>query len=462
MIKVVTLAIAGSLTLISSTTTAATSSFPVTKAPFPVQFNGVTINNQTAQYPLLLHKNITYVPMTWDYCQSLALQVNWSQETGLEISKLPPKGIEVKPETTSRDQYLEKASIPTFPIKVNGKSIDNANETYPILVYKDITYFPLTWRFVHDEFGWVTNWNSTEGLRIETDQEQILNNILYEDDSYLYLDTSASSLIKVAKNLQSDPIPLNISEAESIKIASLKSSGATIISLLDEKNEKFERVGNTIRYGGTDIMDLSAVKSVSHDPIGFKTKIADDMDLVVVGAQRDDADSEKWWTILPVYYTYVVKDHAAKLVPGLTQQPTRYIKTSDGSVWLVSDADINVSKPTNARSQIGLIKSNAEIHGFNAEFNSLDVEIVSIKESKIIVKSFNNRFGTNITKETDGFYSIDTNFSVQKLTDLSSYSAFIDAKGNTFLVNKGNSIKLVNSTQTWHRFDYTLKKLFNL
>ena len=146
----------------------------------------------------------------------------------------------------------------------------------------------------------------------------------------------------------------------------------------------------------------------------------------------------------------MLKDHTAKIVPGLTQRPTRFIITSDRSVWLVSDADINLSKPTNPRSQIGLIESSGEVHGLNVKFNSLDVEIVSLQEKKIIVKSFNNRFGTNIAKETDGFYSVDTNFSIQKLTDLSSNSAYMDAKGNTYLVNKGNSIHLVNTNQTWH------------
>ena len=47
-----------------------------------------------------------------------------------------------------------------------GKAIDNKKEEYPLLVFRDITYFPLTWRFAVDEFGWNYTFDSTKGLNI--------------------------------------------------------------------------------------------------------------------------------------------------------------------------------------------------------------------------------------------------------------------------------------------------------
>ena len=53
-----------------------------------------------------------------------------------------------------------------FAITVNGKSIDNSKEEYPLLVFRDVTYFPLTWRFAVDEFGWNYTFDGKTGLNI--------------------------------------------------------------------------------------------------------------------------------------------------------------------------------------------------------------------------------------------------------------------------------------------------------
>lgn len=37
---------------------------------------------------------------------------------------------------------------------------------YPILVYRDIIYFQLTWKFAVETFGWEYNWSSEKGFEI--------------------------------------------------------------------------------------------------------------------------------------------------------------------------------------------------------------------------------------------------------------------------------------------------------
>ncbi|MEF3305047.1 hypothetical protein [Paenibacillus sp. GYB003] len=37
------------------------------------------------------------------------------------------------------------ATVPDTPIRVNGQPVDNAHAKYPFLLYRDITYLPLTW-----------------------------------------------------------------------------------------------------------------------------------------------------------------------------------------------------------------------------------------------------------------------------------------------------------------------------
>ncbi|SDE65690.1 hypothetical protein SAMN02799630_06009 [Paenibacillus sp. UNCCL117] len=62
------------------------------------------------------------------------------------------------------------ASIPSFTVKVNGTVIDNAKQRYPFLIYKDITYFPLTWDNTQ-ALGLQTNWSATDGLAVYLKQQ---------------------------------------------------------------------------------------------------------------------------------------------------------------------------------------------------------------------------------------------------------------------------------------------------
>ena len=56
-------------------------------------------------------------------------------------------------------------ALPQFPVTLNGTTIDNSYREYPLLVYKDITYFPMTYydcRFL----GVETEWTKEKGLKI--------------------------------------------------------------------------------------------------------------------------------------------------------------------------------------------------------------------------------------------------------------------------------------------------------
>ena len=56
----------------------------------------------------------------------------------------------------------------SYKISVNGAQINNKEEKYPIFNYNGITYFPLTWAYAVDSFGWSYQWDAENGLRIDT------------------------------------------------------------------------------------------------------------------------------------------------------------------------------------------------------------------------------------------------------------------------------------------------------
>ena len=136
---------------------------------FKVMVNNQVINNENNQYPLLVYKNITYFPMTWDYTRALGLKTSWDATEGFSINK--DTGVingEVKQDLgfANNIDIPNFVTIPNFKVKVNGKDIDNNKEEYPLLVFRDITYFPMTWRFAVEEFGLKTSWDSVEGFGV--------------------------------------------------------------------------------------------------------------------------------------------------------------------------------------------------------------------------------------------------------------------------------------------------------
>ncbi len=136
---------------------------------FPVTFNGTPIDNQRATYPLIVYKNITYFPMTWDYASALGLSSNYTEARGLVIEKSNSSVNLVQSVTANNNPNSSyTVSLPYFQITVNGKRINNATEPYPLLLFRNITYFPLTWAFAVTEFGWEYSYTNVTGLKIKT------------------------------------------------------------------------------------------------------------------------------------------------------------------------------------------------------------------------------------------------------------------------------------------------------
>lgn len=134
---------------------------------FDVVINGIKINNEYRQYPLIVYKDITYFPMTYYDSRFLGVETKWDTATGLEVIKASETSVNYEPYTVAKKNLIKyAASIPEFAIRVNGTAIENSKEEYPLLKFKDITYFPLTWKFAVDEFGWKYSFSNKEGLII--------------------------------------------------------------------------------------------------------------------------------------------------------------------------------------------------------------------------------------------------------------------------------------------------------
>lgn len=140
---------------------------------FRVQINGTTVVGKTAEYPLLFYKNITYMPMTYDYCNLLGLESNWTKDDGLSVSLRRDNTIPTITEKSIKINNPSRvtANIVSTPVTINNRKIDNTKEPYPFLRYRDITYFPLTFQFLKEDFNIYTNFLPDKGLAVYSENK---------------------------------------------------------------------------------------------------------------------------------------------------------------------------------------------------------------------------------------------------------------------------------------------------
>lgn len=168
---------------------------------FKVKINGVEMDNTYSKYPFIVYQDITYFPMTYSGCRFLGLETGWQNETtGLSIGKT---GITVAycPYTGAiRNAIKNKADIVRSMVTVNGKVIGNSLEPYPLLLFRNVTYFPMTWRFCVDELGWDYSYSDKNGLAVNSDNiriEQIQMPFDKARDDYGQVLNSASQNVTV-------------------------------------------------------------------------------------------------------------------------------------------------------------------------------------------------------------------------------------------------------------------------
>lgn len=161
----------------------------ITLPNFKVTMNGQIVNNSYSKYPLIVYKDITYFPMTYSDCRYLGIESTWKgDKEGLRVDTTGVTAAYNPYTSSSRNGRCYTAQIPSFPIKVNGKAIENSKEEYPLLSFRNITYFPMTWKYGVDEFGWDYKFDGKNGLVIKSKNIQLqqidISNDRPKEDEY--------------------------------------------------------------------------------------------------------------------------------------------------------------------------------------------------------------------------------------------------------------------------------------
>lgn len=189
--KLIAFALCAALTLSLAPAANAAGNVRVTLPKFTVTLGGQIIDPAKEEYPFLVYRDITYLPLTYFGCRLLGLYEKWTPEHGLFISDAGAKGeYESTPRKSSNSGALY-AQIATGPIRIRNKSttkeVENDREEYPFLLFRDITYLPMTWANMHDLLGCEYSFDSKTGLvidRAQTTNGAALYLPIYRNDEF--------------------------------------------------------------------------------------------------------------------------------------------------------------------------------------------------------------------------------------------------------------------------------------
>ena len=132
----------------------------VTIPEYQIIIDDASIYYNDSLYPFINYKGITYLPMTYEYSRAMNLTTSWLTDSAFMVAYQPSYDILPVYETTVNNKY-DKAIIPKgYRIYVNGKEFDNTKAEYPLLNFRGVTYFPMTWDFAVNEFGWELNFEN--------------------------------------------------------------------------------------------------------------------------------------------------------------------------------------------------------------------------------------------------------------------------------------------------------------
>ncbi|MEW9699386.1 hypothetical protein [Paenibacillus sp. SI8] len=488
------------VSLLPSAAGAASGAVKVQVADFPVKVNGNLINNGQSEYPFIVYKDITYAPLNWDTLQELEISSEWSDSEGLKVYKIccaTNYGIYPALEKAPYSQTLTAhnasnraytAHVADYPIELWGSPVKNEEETYPFLEFRNVTYMPLTWEFAHTRLMMDLQWKDEDGLAVWSGQDQVMQQIVYDDDEALYIDTSVIRdkvplMMKVSKTLQGKPVWLQPDQASAIrdkveKAAQTRAGQGVSVTV--------ERKDNKLIYQG---LELAALREEEQHILGETT-------LRIEGTLYEIDDKRKLlgvYTYFPIavigpppnsrYQLFSIIDGKVRAVTEYPYLPQFVQKNTDGTVWIASERKLGRHFFYRGSGLLALMDQNGEIKVANDAWNEQDVSPIGLtsptrnpvdpdgrmivrlygkpqsKEGPMSVDPSTGRFPMAtepVDAAKDGLYEVDKDLHLKRLSnapdDRDGSFIYRDRAGDLFTINPfSNTITnwSHNGSRTW-------------
>lgn len=442
---------------------------------FPVQINGVTIDSTKAAYPLLVYKDVTYFPMTWDYTQTLGLDTQWDKNNGLNLSVMYVMQKKPSPDLSATNKAASySAKLVQYPVTINGKKIDNAAEPYPLLSFRDVTYFPMTWRFMNNEFRMKLSWSPQEGLSVIPMQHHYFKHISAEDEHFLYLSSGGGKQFKLDKSLIK--LPELLTEEEEAWVQAILEKRAVQEGRLPEAvftvpdRPLTERRGDTFYYEGKELLRLAEEGTEQR---GF---IVDgSFDRVYEAMVMELGEGRKIFALVDATFGksapngvglafryFYINGEEIHPIGGFEGWPvTGMQQNTDGSRWISSTAfpgDYINGRNVHATGELALLRPDGSSTLLNKQLNVNEIEVLSRKEDGTLIFRAYTRIPNwgGESYSAYGIYQVDTSLNLTKLSDLHGM-AYVSSGGEVWVTDRElNRIDNVTTGQSKLWYDYEL------
>ncbi|WP_157264947.1 hypothetical protein [Paenibacillus oryzisoli] len=443
---------------------------------FSIQMNGQNMDIAHSKYPFLVYKDITYLPMTWTNFQTLGIEYNWSDTDGLQIwsnRNFPPSIHQTVLEqdlTTKRNANSYAVQVADVSITMNQIEINNRTEPYPFLTYQDVTYMPLTWRFVHDLLKIDIQWSDKDGLSLVGGQNAIYS-IIGDDERSLYFYSllnadPAKSMLKMDKSdyqLQWK----NYKEQEQF----IKGLSTTPHPLAGQPVE-LVRKDRDLYYGELKVYTLTDADVWEAADWGapvhtYKAFAAGDqrvilsinltLPLAVIGPNYGST------------YTFLIQNGHVTRLEDFNQKIDRVIPNPDGTVWIASDRLPSRNNYIGGSARVGLLDQEGTLHMVNGLLHESDVIALGITNLSLpnpasqdgsLYIVLNGISNTDYTpQDTAGLYTLNTKLETKRLSDYVFGDYYLDKNRDIFIKHRNNTIENLSTGEIRTWFDYELAQM---
>jgi hypothetical protein len=444
---------------------------------FNVKVDNQAIDNPHLTYPLIEYKDITYFPMTWNVGQGMGLTIDWSIEQGLHIaSGRRDKSVldmEKNGHFTAGRSY--SANIVHFPVTVNGQSVDNGEETYPLLSFQDVTYFPMTWRFAVNMFGWKTDWDDDHGFAITTWQRPYFQGIAYDDDDYLYLPYfNGGAMLRVSKDLSGTPEWLTDEDIKTLEMGLAHQSDANHTNNATYSADELERKDNSLYYKGIELVSLQPILDADAayyaDQPRFRKEGTNASGNVILSYSASVVPYGNGSTFVSVmiyhmlhipapytphkFYSFIVNNGEATGLSAFSEILHGAAATDTGS-WIWSYAPDVVSVRNNGAKGIAIhLNQDGSSLSVNDLLNAQCVKVLKATGNGLIVQAY-HIYGPPVEDENSGFFRIHPDGSFEKLADLVGRHAYVASDGDIYVTGANTIYNITKGTsKMW--WDYEI------
>ncbi|TVY05436.1 hypothetical protein [Paenibacillus cremeus] len=463
-------------------TKAESATVKVTIPDYPVSVNGQLIDSRHSQYPLLVYKDITYVPLSWNMLQELELEADWSAEEGLKVYrnccvyeywKTPALEKQPYPQphtTTNLPQHAYMASKASYPIQLWGEQINNEQEPYPFLEFRDVTYMPLTWRFAHTRLMMDLEMSEDAGLSIWSGQDKVMGQIIDDDENSLYVSAyrstdNAHTLLKIAKTLAEPPVWLDADQAKAVRdrVDQARTPQGQKVTI-EQKDDWFMYQGQK----------LAPLRDEDKQNLGGNPLKAEGT-LYEIDGRRQLLAVYSYYPIAVIgpapgsrYQLFSIMDGKITFIDDYPYLPQRIWSNPDGSVWIARERMYSRKFYFPGSGLLALMNTSGKVMSANQAWGELDVtplDLVSAgaspnrQDGSVLVRLYGqSKADGEYNADRDGIFRTNASLKLERLSnapdELDDLPMYVDRQGDVYSVNHySNTIKKWTQSQpltkTW-------------